>query len=568
MDTPPPLLPPRSHHPMRRNRRARCRPMSRDNSSSGRMRTICSRRPRGHNQRRVQIHPHWNVPTGRDFPNYYNQRNPDFSCLALPVITNSPSDLSDDLKPQYVARMLSPSVIVDRPEHRRGGRDDGDGDGELRYGDLEKDKPCMVWEDLKYPEEMFERDWAYHQPFGPDRTACEPRVPQKPQKAASNKSTQATEKKGAEKRDDDSLAVCQPHSKRSSRAGSERPNDFTIGFTSVDRLPIHRQHANLVRLLQLVQSNAEQSRELSSLLSRLIAQSSHDPYEEEFMNHDLPRPFVKPIREQPEDPGPKIAVAGGDSPSPPRDTRFFGQGHMVDRADVNAEKDSVNGNNDEKTSNMANMDNMSTLPAPTSALASASHSPAPGSDIVACPMMTFSEPSGHYAETHHELDLPTGDVAMRSYHSQDPPKRFGTFYSRKYTSRDFPPVFHEKPSCDCARKMSHIGSPKYTCPGYANCHVCPVNTGTRCQHVGGSCYWCRRRKEPKMSSHERSAKERVHKSQRKSTRRRGENKKSDVSSFELSNAFIEQGWYLHSSPVRPSDGHIANTSLSSEIRGV
>ncbi|KAI5286403.1 hypothetical protein KEM54_006820, partial [Ascosphaera aggregata] len=123
----------------------------------------------------------------------------------------------------------------------------------------------------------------------------------------------------------------------------------------------------------------------------------------------------------PEDPGPKIAVAGGDSPSPPRDSRFFGQGHMIDKADVNSEKESNKANNDEKTSNVANMDNVSTLPAPTSALASASHSPAPGSDIVACPVLAFSE-SCQYPDLRDGFDLHPKDCAVRSFHSQDPPK--------------------------------------------------------------------------------------------------------------------------------------------------
>ncbi|KAI5303598.1 hypothetical protein KEM56_007379, partial [Ascosphaera pollenicola] len=419
--------------------------------------------------------------------------------------------------------MISPSLIIDRPEHQMASNIDN----EVMYGDLQKAKPCLVMEDLKYPNEVFDKAWPYRRSFGPDRASCKISTPPKSHESTSSKLPWTSAKRRDEKKDDDSLAVFRSHSRRTSKAGSDRSNELTIGYASVEPYSSYAQHATLFNLLQLVRSNAEQSRELSGLLERLLSQSAHDPYDQEFINRDSPRPFIKPIREQPEDPGPKIAVAGGDSPSPPRDTRFFGQGHMVDRADVNAEKDSASANNDETP--------------PTSALASASHSPAPGSDIVACPMMAFSEPSGHYAETRNELDVPPGDFAVRSYHSQDPPKRFETYAPYKHVNgRDLPVRSREQPLCDCARKMGHVGSPKYFCPGYANRHVCPVNAGARCQHIGGnSCFSCRRKKAAKASKTERAKKERVHKKSRRPTRGRGENKKSDMSSLELSSSFVE-----------------------------
>ncbi|KAI5287370.1 hypothetical protein KEM55_009380, partial [Ascosphaera atra] len=82
----------------------------------------------------------------------------------------------------------------------------------------------------------------------------------------------------------------------------------------------------------MVQNNVQQSKELSDLLARFLSQTANDYEASDVPQKEMPEPFIKPLREEPEQPGPKIAVAGGDSPSPPRDTRFF-DGHRLDRTD-------------------------------------------------------------------------------------------------------------------------------------------------------------------------------------------------------------------------------------------
>ncbi|KAI5287344.1 hypothetical protein KEM52_001635 [Ascosphaera acerosa] len=333
----------------------------------------------------IHIHPHWQVPTGGGFPNYYNQRThgyshgrQDVSCFALPAlpaIHHSSSDVSDDLPTDRALHMLSPHVVVNHPdlraitrrarEWRRWQRTDdldggsggsGGSGGEKKDGartklklfgsrDRDRDRSGGDLEAVRISdEEDLDRAWPYRVPTGHDlhshlrRQRRSARLPARRLSA----SQQRPDPLRADSEDNDSLAVL-----RSGSQGSEREHEHehdrdrdgfanvTIGLATVRPMSPCSRRAHSMRILDLVQHNAEQSQELSKLLAQYFSKPPPGavPYGERAGSFGSPAPdhrcgddehvFVKPLRDQLQDTGPKIAVAGGDSPTPPRDTRFF-----------------------------------------------------------------------------------------------------------------------------------------------------------------------------------------------------------------------------------------------------
>ncbi|KAI5277899.1 hypothetical protein KEM54_004797, partial [Ascosphaera aggregata] len=227
------------------------------------------------------------------------RRPENFSCFALPIVDPPPpSDLSDDVHPQGVPRMVSPGVIIDNT------RSDDAVLARITRA-VDQVKPRSTWDDRNHSRESFENPYPYHNPFDQNKPRYRFITPPK-----SHRTVDAQSIRVKARSDNDSLAVFRSEGRRSPRPRTGMSNDITVGFANVQAVSPCTQHAHLMRLLQLVQHNAEQSRDLSNLLARFISEHAlRDPYDEEFISQDSPRPFIKPLREQPEDPGPKIAVA-------------------------------------------------------------------------------------------------------------------------------------------------------------------------------------------------------------------------------------------------------------------
>lgn len=116
-----------------------------------------------------------------------------------------------------------------------------------------------------------------------------------------------------------------------------RNNDVTVGFT-VSSGDVSPQPTELSHLMQMIQRNTEQSKELAGLVLKYLRKTRGS------WNDDLPGTgHLEQVcaeslaHKQQSYSGPQIATlaGGGDSPDPPRDHRNPFRGHMIDRVDFN-----------------------------------------------------------------------------------------------------------------------------------------------------------------------------------------------------------------------------------------
>lgn len=118
------------------------------------------------------------------------------------------------------------------------------------------------------------------------------------------------------------------------------------------------------KLLDMMRSNIQQSKELTDLFAKFVQQTITDPNQQDFQSDRTGSQTGKPVKHT-ETPGSSshgsAVGSGGDGPDPPRDPNNPFRGHMIDRQDI--EVTDTESESDQKP-DLGMLDNLQSLSSP------------------------------------------------------------------------------------------------------------------------------------------------------------------------------------------------------------